>query len=199
MPVCKECSQVRSVVRMREGICFDCLGITDEILMHEEENKKKDRENKKVALKKNSMRKSLLREEFSLSNINEIKNSKVLSYQEKKDLIIKRYENNNYTIDGIHDGFITFSRKAQFSWLWAIFFLIIVPGLGFLVYIALHSFMPNERVSVNIGNIEGPSDNNTNTTKSNVDRMKELAEMYENKLITQEEFEKLKSEVLKSV
>ena len=139
---------------------------------------------------------------FTISDTNFIKNSTLLTLKEKRDIIIDIYSKDGFTVNNLSDTQMQFRKEKTFSLLWAILWLFVFI-VGLLVYIFYYISKRDDIVTVTLDpsnckddekkDVEEKSTINNSKTKE----LLELKDMLEKELINKEEFENLKSELLK--
>ncbi|MGJ0321415.1 hypothetical protein [Aliarcobacter cryaerophilus] len=139
---------------------------------------------------------------FTISDTNFIKNSTLLTLKEKRDIIIDIYSKDGFTVNNLSDTKIQFKKGKSFSLFWATLWLLVFL-VGLLVYIFYYMSKSDDIVTVTLDpsnckkdekkDVEEKSTINNSKTKE----LLELKDMLEKELISKEEFENLKSELLK--
>ncbi len=139
---------------------------------------------------------------FTISDTNFIKNSTLLTLKEKRDIIIDIYSKDGFTVNNLSDTQMQFRKEKTFSLFWAIVWLCVFL-VGLLVYIFYYMSKSDDIVTVTLDpsnckkdekkDVEEKSTINNSKTKE----LLELKDMLEKELINKEEFENLKSELLK--
>ena len=139
---------------------------------------------------------------FTISDTNFIKNSTLLTLKEKRDIIIDIYSKDGFTVNNLSDTQMQFRKEKTFSLFWAIVWLCVFL-VGLLVYIFYYMSKSDDIVTVTLDpsnckkdekkDVEEKSTINNSKTKE----LLELKDMLEKELISKEEFENLKSELLK--
>ena len=139
---------------------------------------------------------------LTVDDVEFIKNSTLLTLKEKKDIIIDIYSKDGFTVNNISVTQMQFRKEKSFSLLWAILWLFVFI-VGLLVYIFYYISKRDDIVTVTLDpsnckddekkDVEEKSTINNSKTKE----LLELKDMLEKELISKEEFENLKSELLK--
>lgn len=139
---------------------------------------------------------------FTVDDVNFIGNSRFLTLSEKKDIIVNIYSKEGFTVNNLSDTQMQFRKEKTFSLLWAIVWLCVFL-VGLLVYIFYYMSKSDDIVTVTLDpsnckkdekkDVEEKSTINNSKTKE----LLELKDMLEKELISKEEFENLKSELLK--
>ena len=139
---------------------------------------------------------------LTVDDVEFIKNSTLLTLKEKKDIIIDIYSKDGFTVNNISVTQMQFRKEKSFSLLWAILWLFVFI-VGLLVYIFYYISKRDDIVTVTLDpsnckddekkDVEEKSTINNSKTKE----LLELKDMLEKGLINKEEFENLKSELLK--
>ena len=139
---------------------------------------------------------------LTVDDVEFIKNSTLLTLKEKKDIIIDIYSKDGFTVNNISVTQMQFRKEKSFSLLWAILWLFVFI-VGLLVYIFYYISKRDDIVTVTLDpsnckddekkDVEEKSTINNSKTKE----LLELKDMLEKELINKEEFENLKSELLK--
>ena len=139
---------------------------------------------------------------LTVDDVEFIKNSTFLTLKEKKDIIIDIYSKDGFTVNNLSDTQMQFRKEKTFSLLWAIVWLCVFL-VGLLVYIFYYISKRDDIVTVTLDpsnckedvkkDVEEKSTINNSKTKE----LLELKDMLEKELISKEEFENLKSELLK--
>ncbi len=159
-------------------------------------------------IKDNEYCKTLTRDEIleqsslmTIYNINFIKNSTLLTLDEKKNILIDIYSKEGFTVYSLRDTQIQFKKEKSFSLLWAtLWFLVFI--LGVVVYIFYYMSKSDTIVTVTLdpskckNDIKKDVEDKSTIKSSKTKELLELKDMLEKELITKEEFEKLKSELL---
>ena len=120
---------------------------------------------------------------FTISDTNFIKNSTLLTLKEKRDIIIDIYSKDGFTVNNLSDTKIQFKKGKSFSLFWATLWLLVFL-VGLLVYIFYYMSKSDDIVTVTLD-------------PSNCKKDEKKDDMLEKELINKEEFENLKSELLK--
>lgn len=139
---------------------------------------------------------------FTISDTNFIKNSTLLTLKEKRDIIIDIYSKDGFTVNNLSNTQMQFRKEKSFSLFWATLWLFLFL-VGVLVYIFYYMSKSDDIVTVTLDpsnckkdekkDVEEKSTINNSKTKE----LLELKDMLEKELISKEEFENLKSELLK--
>lgn len=139
---------------------------------------------------------------LTVDDVEFIKNSTLLTLKEKKDIIIDIYSKDGFTVNNISVTQMQFRKEKSFSLLWAILWLFVFI-VGLLVYIFYYISKRDDIVTVTLDpsnckddekkDVEEKSTINNSKTKE----LLELKDMLEKELISKEDFENLKSELLK--
>ena len=139
---------------------------------------------------------------LTVDDVEFIKNSTLLTLKEKKDIIIDIYSKDGFTVNNISVTQMQFRKEKSFSLLWAILWLFVFI-VGLLVYIFYYISKSDTVITVILDpsnckkdvkkDVEEKSTINNSKTKE----LLELKDMLEKELISKEEFENLKSELLK--
>ena len=139
---------------------------------------------------------------LTVDDVEFIKNSTLLTLKEKKDIIIDIYSKDGFTVNNISVTQMQFRKEKSFSLLWAILWLFVFI-VGLLVYIFYYISKRDDIVTVTLDpsnckddekkDVEEKSTINNSKTKE----LLEIKDMLEKELINKEEFENLKSELLK--
>ena len=147
---------------------------------------------------------------LTVDDVEFIKNSTLLTLKEKKDIIIDIYSKDGFTVNNISVTQMQFRKEKSFSLLWAILFIIagffihfVISIVGLLVYIFYYMSKSDTIFTIVLDpsnckkdvkkDVEEKSTINNSKTKE----LLELKDMLEKELISKEEFENLKSELLK--
>ena len=138
---------------------------------------------------------------FTIDDTNFIKNTDLLTLEEKKNLIIDIYSKDGFIVNNISDNQIQFKKEKTFSLLWAIVWLF-VAIVGIIIYIFYYMSKEDTIVTVTIDPSKCKQESTKEETEkiNNNDKTKkllELKDMLEKDLITKDEFDELKVEVLK--
>mgnify|MGYP003408751012 CR=1 FL=1 len=138
---------------------------------------------------------------FTVFDVDFIGFTELLTLNEKKDILIEIYSKEGFTVDSLSVTQMQFRKEKSFSLLWAILWLFVFI-VGLLVYIFYYISKRDDIVTVTLDpsnckddekkDVEEKSTINNSKTKE----LLELKDMLEKELITKEEFEKLKSELL---
>ncbi len=139
---------------------------------------------------------------LTVDDVEFIKNSTLLTLKEKKDIIIDIYSKDGFTVNNISVTQMQFRKEKSFSLLWAILWLFVFI-VGLLVYIFYYISKRDDIVTVTLDpsnckddekkDVEEKSTINNSKTKE----LLEIKDMLEKELISKEDFENLKSELLK--
>ena len=139
---------------------------------------------------------------LTVDDVEFIKNSTLLTLKEKKDIIIDIYSKDGFTVNNISVTQMQFRKEKSFSLLWAILWLFVFI-VGLLVYIFYYISKRDDIVIVTLDpsnckddekkDVEEKSTINNSKTKE----LLEIKDMLEKELISKEDFENLKSELLK--
>ena len=139
---------------------------------------------------------------LTVDDVEFIKNSTLLTLKEKRDIIIDIYSKDGFTVNNISVTQMQFRKEKSFSLLWAILWLFVFI-VGLLVYIFYYISKRDDIVTVTLDpsnckddekkDVEEKSTINNSKTKE----LLELKDMLEKELISKEDFENLKSELLK--
>ncbi len=139
---------------------------------------------------------------LTVDDVEFIKNSALLTLKEKKDIIIDIYSKDGFTVNNISVTQMQFRKEKSFSLLWAILWLFVFI-VGLLVYIFYYISKRDDIVTVTLDpsnckddekkDVEEKSTINNSKTKE----LLEIKDMLEKELISKEDFENLKSELLK--
>ena len=139
---------------------------------------------------------------LTVDDVEFIKNSTLLTLKEKKDIIIDIYSKDGFTVNNLSDTQMQFRKEKSFSLLWAILWLFVFI-VGLLVYIFYYISKRDDIVTVTLDpsnckedvkkDVEEKSTINNSKTKE----LLEIKDMLEKELISKEDFENLKSELLK--
>ena len=139
---------------------------------------------------------------LTVDDVEFIKNSTLLTLKEKKDIIIDIYSKDGFTVNNISVTQMQFRKEKSFSLLWAILWLFVFI-VGLLVYIFYYISKRDDIVTVTLDpsnckddekkDVEEKSTINNSKTKE----LLEIKDMLEIELISKEDFENLKSELLK--
>ena len=139
---------------------------------------------------------------LTVDDVEFIKNSTLLTLKEKKDIIIDIYSKDGFTVNNISVTQMQFRKEKSFSLLWAILWLFVFI-VGLLVYIFYYMSKSDTVITVILDPLNCKNDEKKDVEeKSTINNSKtkellELKDMLEKGLINKEEFENLKSELLK--
>ena len=142
------------------------------------------------------------RQLLTIDDIDFIKNTMLLNLVEKKNIIIEIYTKEGFTVNNISDTHIQFRKEKTFSLLWAILWLCLFL-VGLLVYIFYYMSKSDDIVTITLdpskckNDIKEDAEEKSTIKNSKTKELLELKDMLEKELISKEEFEKLKSELLK--
>jgi hypothetical protein len=160
--------------------------------------------NKNINYKNLTTREGILEQKhlFKVDDVNFILNSTLLTLAEKKNIIMNMYTKEGFTVNSLSDTQMQFRKEKSFSLFWATLWLLVFL-VGLLVYIFYYMSKSDDIVTVTLDpsnckkdekkDVEEKSTINNSKTKE----LLELKDMLEKELISKEEFENLKSELLK--
>ena len=139
---------------------------------------------------------------FTVFDVDFIGFTELLTLNEKKDILIEIYSKEGFTVNSLSDTQIQFKKEKTFSLLWATLWLFVFI-VGLLIYIFYYMSKSDTVITVILDpsnckkdvkkDVEEKSTINNSKTKE----LLELKDMLEKELISKEEFENLKSELLK--
>ncbi|MCT7572224.1 hypothetical protein [Aliarcobacter butzleri] len=139
---------------------------------------------------------------FEVEDVYFIKNTMLLTLSEKKNIIIEIYTKEGFTVNNLSDTHIQFKKEKTFSLLWAILWLCLFL-VGLLVYIFYYMSKSDDIVTITLdpskckNDIKEDAEEKSTIKNSKTKELLELKDMLEKELISKEEFENLKSELLK--
>ncbi len=147
---------------------------------------------------------------FTVFDVDFIGFTELLTLNEKKDILIEIYSKEGFTVNSLSDTQMQFRKEKSFSLLWAILFIIagffihfVISIVGLLVYIFYYMSKSDTVITVILDPLNCKNDEKKDVEeKSTINNSKtkellELKDMLEKGLINKEEFENLKSELLK--
>lgn len=165
--------------------------------------------NKKFFIDNNKYYKTLTREKilqerhlFTVVDVDFIGFTQLLTLDEKKDIIIEIYTKEGFTVNNLSDTKMQFRKEKTFSLFWAIVWLCVFL-VGLLVYIFYYMSKSDDIVTITLDPSNCKKDEKKDVeekstiTNSKTKELLELKDMLEKELINKEEFENLKSELLK--
>ena len=139
---------------------------------------------------------------FTVFDVDFIGFTELLTLNEKKDILIEIYSKEGFTVNSLSDTQMQFRKEKSFSLFWATLWLFLFL-VGLLVYIFYYISKSDTVITVILDpsnckkdvkkDVEEKSTINNSKTKE----LLELKDMLEKELISKEEFENLKSELLK--
>ena len=139
---------------------------------------------------------------FTVFDVDFVGFTELLTLNEKKDILIEIYSKEGFTVNSLSDTQMQFRKEKSFSLLWAILWLFVFI-VGLLVYIFYYISKRDDIVTVTLDpsnckddekkDVEEKSTINNSKTKE----LLEIKDMLEKELISKEDFENLKSELLK--
>ena len=139
---------------------------------------------------------------FTVFDVDFIGFTELLTLNEKKDILTEIYSKEGFTVNSLSDTQIQFKKEKTFSLLWATLWLFVFI-VGLLIYIFYYMSKSDTVITVILDpsnckkdvkkDVEEKSTINNSKTKE----LLELKDMLEKELISKEEFENLKSELLK--
>ena len=139
---------------------------------------------------------------FTVFDVDFIGFTELLTLNEKKDILTEIYSKEGFTVNSLSDTQIQFKKEKTFSLLWATLWLFVFI-VGLLIYIFYYMSKSDTVITVILDpsnckkdvkkDVEEKSTINNSKTKE----LLELKDMLEKGLINKEEFENLKSELLK--
>lgn len=147
---------------------------------------------------------------FTVVDVDFIGFTELLTLNEKKDILIEIYSKEGFTVNNLSDTQMQFKKEKSFSLLWAILFIIaaffihfVISIIGLIIYIFYYVSKSDTIITVILDpsnckddvkkDVEEKSTINNSKTKE----LLELKDMLEKELISKEDFENLKSELLK--
>ena len=139
---------------------------------------------------------------FTVFDVDFIGFTELLTLNEKKDILIEIYDKEGFTVNNISDTHIQFRKEKTFSLLWAILWLCLFL-VGLLVYIFYYMSKSDDIVTITLdpskckNDIKEDAEEKSTIKNSKTKELLELKDMLEKELISKEEFENLKSELLK--
>ena len=139
---------------------------------------------------------------FTVFDVDFIGFTELLTLNEKKDILTEIYSKEGFTVNSLSDTQIQFKKEKTFSLLWATLWLFVFI-VGLLIYIFYYMSKSDTIFTIVLDpsnckkdvkkDVEEKSTINNSKTKE----LLELKDMLEKGLINKEEFENLKSELLK--
>mgnify|MGYP003424308987 CR=1 FL=1 len=139
---------------------------------------------------------------FTVDDVDFIGFTELLTLNEKKDILTEIYSKEGFTVNSLSDTQIQFKKEKTFSLLWATLWLFVFI-VGLLIYIFYYMSKSDTIFTIVLDpsnckkdvkkDVEEKSTINNSKTKE----LLELKDMLEKELISKEEFENLKSELLK--
>ena len=139
---------------------------------------------------------------FTVFDVDFIGFTELLTLNEKKDILTEIYSKEGFTVNSLSDTQIQFKKEKTFSLLWATLWLFVFI-VGLLIYIFYYMSKSDTIFTIVLDpsnckkdvkkDVEEKSTINNSKTKE----LLELKDMLEKELINKEEFENLKSELLK--
>ena len=139
---------------------------------------------------------------FTVFDVDFIGFTELLTLNEKKDILTEIYSKEGFTVNSLSDTQIQFKKEKTFSLLWATLWLFVFI-VGLLIYIFYYMSKSDTIFTIVLDpsnckkdvkkDVEEKSTINNSKTKE----LLELKDMLEKELISKEEFENLKSELLK--
>ena len=147
---------------------------------------------------------------FTVFDVDFIGFTELLTLNEKKDILIEIYSKEGFTVNSLSDTQMQFRKEKSFSLLWAILFIIagffihfVISIVGLLVYIFYYMSKSDDIVTITLdpskckNDIKEDAEEKSTIKNSKTKELLELKDMLEKELISKEEFENLKSELLK--
>ena len=139
---------------------------------------------------------------FTVFDVDFIGFTELLTLNEKKDILTEIYSKEGFTVNNLSDTQIQFKKEKTFSLLWATLWLFVFI-VGLLIYIFYYMSKSDTVITVILDpsnckkdvkkDVEEKSTINNSKTKE----LLEIKDMLEKELISKEDFENLKSELLK--
>ena len=185
MGTCKVCNEVKSSTEIKDGICSTCRENVNSIIV-----KQTAEEIEKERKKFSNINK------LSLKDVEIIKTSKALTLEEKKDLLIKIFSSEGYSLQLSNENTLQFVKPKEFSLLWAILWLLLFI-IGLIIYIFYYMAKKDTIVVITLDPLQckATSLSNNNSEKGNTEKLIELSKMLEKGLITEEEFRVHKKQI----
>ena len=139
---------------------------------------------------------------FTVFDVDFIGFTELLTLNEKKDILTEIYSKEGFTVNSLSDTQIQFKKEKTFSLLWATLWLFVFI-VGLLIYIFYYMSKSDDIVTITLdpskckNDIKEDAEEKSTIKNSKTKELLELKDMLEKELISKEEFENLKSELLK--